>query len=125
MSAALLGMTERLRVGVGLFPVPLRNVALAAVANGLVFAQTGGQLLAAQPIPCPEDLEPSPGSPVSLVSGVFTQWDGRWYLIAFDLDRDDWRIFRLDRMRLRTPGGRRAAPLRLHGVGGADRAPAR
>jgi hypothetical protein len=27
-----------------------------------------------------EDLEPSPGSPVSLVSGVFTQWDGRWYL---------------------------------------------
>ncbi len=22
----------------------------------------------------------------------------RWYLLAFDLDRDDWRIFRLDRM---------------------------
>jgi hypothetical protein len=27
-----------------------------------------------------ENLEPSPGSPVSLVTGVFTQWDGRWYL---------------------------------------------
>ena len=22
----------------------------------------------------------------------------RWYLVAFDLERDDWRIFRLDRM---------------------------
>jgi predicted DNA-binding transcriptional regulator YafY len=24
--------------------------------------------------------------------------DRRWYLVAFDLDRDDWRTFRLDRM---------------------------
>ena len=23
----------------------------------------------------------------------------RWYLLAFDVDRDDWRVFRLDRMR--------------------------
>ena len=27
-----------------------------------------------------EDLEPRPGSPLGLVSGVFTQWDGRWYM---------------------------------------------
>ncbi|RKS08692.1 putative DNA-binding transcriptional regulator YafY [Nocardiopsis sp. Huas11] len=25
--------------------------------------------------------------------------DRRWYLLAFDLDRDDWRSFRVDRMR--------------------------
>ncbi|MFE6860862.1 helix-turn-helix transcriptional regulator [Nocardia sp. NPDC057668] len=25
--------------------------------------------------------------------------DRRWYLLAFDLDRDDWRTFRVDRMR--------------------------
>lgn len=25
--------------------------------------------------------------------------DRRWYLVAFDLDRDDWRTFRLDRVR--------------------------
>lgn len=25
-------------------------------------------------------------------------WRGRWYLVAFDLERDDWRTFRLDRM---------------------------
>ncbi|MET7682027.1 WYL domain-containing protein [Streptomyces sp. NPDC005423] len=29
----------------------------------------------------------------------------RWYLIAWDLDRDDWRVFRLDRMAPRTPTG--------------------
>jgi predicted DNA-binding transcriptional regulator YafY len=34
----------------------------------------------------------------------------RWYLVAFDLDRDDWRTFRIDR--IGTPGstGVRAAP---------------
>jgi predicted DNA-binding transcriptional regulator YafY len=25
--------------------------------------------------------------------------EGRWYLVAFDVDRDDWRLFRLDRIR--------------------------
>ncbi|PZG23875.1 transcriptional regulator [Micromonospora craterilacus] len=34
-------------------------------------------------------------------------WDGRWYLVAWDLDRDGWRTFRVDRMRLRTPNGPR------------------
>ncbi|MGV9558747.1 helix-turn-helix transcriptional regulator [Streptomyces sp. NPDC003401] len=29
----------------------------------------------------------------------------RWYLIAWDLDRDDWRVFRMDRMAPRTPTG--------------------
>ena len=32
---------------------------------------------------------------------------GRWYLVAWDLDRDDWRIFRADRMIPRTPTGPR------------------
>jgi Dolichyl-phosphate-mannose-protein mannosyltransferase len=27
-----------------------------------------------------ENFEPSPGSPVGLITGVFTQWDGLWYL---------------------------------------------
>lgn len=30
---------------------------------------------------------------------------GRWYLVAWDLDRDDWRIFRLDRLTPRRPIG--------------------
>jgi predicted DNA-binding transcriptional regulator YafY len=34
----------------------------------------------------------------------------RWYLLAFDLDRRDWRTFRVDRMSLRRPAGPRFTP---------------
>ena len=57
----------------------------------------------------------------------------RWYLVAFDLDRDDWRTFRLDRIRGRVraaergrrrlvPGGDPAAFVRerLRGVREAE-----
>ncbi len=37
-------------------------------------------------------------------------WGGRWYLIGYDLDRADWRTYRVDRMTLRTPNGPRFAP---------------
>ncbi|MHA7135608.1 helix-turn-helix transcriptional regulator [Oerskovia turbata] len=37
-------------------------------------------------------------------------WGGRWYLVAFDLERADWRTFRVDRMTPRTPTGPRFAP---------------
>lgn len=30
---------------------------------------------------------------------------GRWYLVAWDLERDAWRVFRADRIRPRTPIG--------------------
>ena len=33
----------------------------------------------------------------------------RWYLVAFDLDRDDWRTFRLDRVSEPLATGLRAA----------------
>lgn len=36
----------------------------------------------------------------------------RWYLVAFDLDRDDWRTFRLDRVSEPSPTGMRAKPRR-------------
>ncbi|WP_046529424.1 helix-turn-helix transcriptional regulator [Cellulomonas sp. FA1] len=35
---------------------------------------------------------------------------GRWYLVAWDLDRDDWRLFRVDRLRLRAHTGGRFTP---------------
>lgn len=35
------------------------------------------------------------------------QLDGRWYLTAFDPDRDDWRSFRLDRLDMKKPAGAR------------------
>jgi predicted DNA-binding transcriptional regulator YafY len=35
---------------------------------------------------------------------------GRWYLVAWDVDRQDWRTFRADRVRPRIPTGPRFAP---------------
>ncbi len=37
----------------------------------------------------------------------------RWYLVAYDTDRDDWRTFRVDRIEPRTPIGPRFAPREL------------
>jgi len=34
----------------------------------------------------------------------------RWYLVAFDLDRDDWRTFRVDRVDGPAPTGARCVP---------------
>lgn len=42
-------------------------------------------------------------------------WDGRWYLIAWDLDRDDWRTFRADRITPRIPTGPRFTPREVPG----------
>jgi predicted DNA-binding transcriptional regulator YafY len=35
---------------------------------------------------------------------------GRWYLVAFDVDKDDWRTFRVDRMTPKIPTGPRFTP---------------
>ncbi|MFI0405645.1 helix-turn-helix transcriptional regulator [Actinomadura sp. 3N508] len=37
-------------------------------------------------------------------------WGPLWYLLAWDLDRDDWRVFRVDRMVPRAPTGARFQP---------------
>jgi predicted DNA-binding transcriptional regulator YafY len=42
-------------------------------------------------------------------------WGGRWYLVAWDLDRDDWRTFRADRITPRVPTGPRFTPRELPG----------
>jgi predicted DNA-binding transcriptional regulator YafY len=57
----------------------------------------------------------------------------RWYLVAWDRDRDDWRTFRVDRLERPSPAGRRFAARELPGGAGAaeyvagqrSRAPAR
>jgi predicted DNA-binding transcriptional regulator YafY len=41
--------------------------------------------------------------------------DGRWYLVAWDLDRVDWRVFRADRITPRTPTGPRFTPREVPG----------
>ncbi|RCV50361.1 helix-turn-helix transcriptional regulator [Marinitenerispora sediminis] len=42
-------------------------------------------------------------------------WGGRWYLVAWDLERGDWRTFRVDRMRCRPPSGPRFTPRAIPG----------
>ncbi|WP_433873055.1 helix-turn-helix transcriptional regulator [Saccharopolyspora sp. CA-218241] len=42
-------------------------------------------------------------------------WGGRWYLVGWDLDRDDWRTFRADRITPRTPTGPRFTPRAVPG----------
>ncbi|MFE2043063.1 helix-turn-helix transcriptional regulator [Streptomyces sp. NPDC059477] len=42
-------------------------------------------------------------------------WRHRWYLVAWDLHREYWRTFRVDRIKPRTPTGPRFAPRDLPG----------
>ncbi|MET9827013.1 WYL domain-containing protein [Streptomyces sp. NPDC006349] len=60
----------------------------------------------------PADAVPSPRrvEPHHLVTR-----GGRWYLVAWDLDRGDWRVFRADRITPRTPTGPRFPPRELPG----------
>ncbi|MEV0225801.1 YafY family protein [Streptomyces sp. NPDC050704] len=37
-------------------------------------------------------------------------WGQRWYLVAWDVEREDWRTFRIDRIQPRTPTGPRFTP---------------
>ncbi|WP_104106180.1 WYL domain-containing protein [Nocardioides sp. 616] len=39
----------------------------------------------------------------------------RWFLLAWDLDREDWRLFSVDRVRPRTPTGPRFVPREVPG----------
>ena len=47
-------------------------------------------------------------------------WGRRWYLVAFDVGRGDWRTFRVDRITPRTPGGGRFTPRPLPAPDVAD-----
>jgi predicted DNA-binding transcriptional regulator YafY len=42
-------------------------------------------------------------------------WGRRWYLVAWDPAREDWRTFRVDRIRPRLPTGPRFTPRRVPG----------
>ncbi|MFI6290847.1 helix-turn-helix transcriptional regulator [Nonomuraea sp. NPDC050790] len=43
-------------------------------------------------------------------------WGGRWYLVAWDLERGDWRTFRADRITPRVPTGPRFTPREMEDV---------
>ncbi|MGK5674277.1 helix-turn-helix transcriptional regulator [Micromonospora sp. URMC 106] len=41
---------------------------------------------------------------------ALVNWGRHWYLVAWDTDREDWRTFRVDRLRARVPTGPRFTP---------------
>ncbi|MEV8635434.1 YafY family protein [Streptosporangium sp. NPDC051023] len=52
-------------------------------------------------------------SPRTVEPYRLVNWGRRWYLLAWDVDRRDWRTFRVDRIRPRIPTGPRFAPREL------------
>ncbi|GAA1646606.1 WYL domain-containing protein [Nonomuraea maheshkhaliensis] len=68
-------------------------------------ASAGGERFPPRPPRPPRRVQPHP----------LVTWGGRWYLIAWDVDRADWRTFRADRITLRTPSGPRFTPRELPG----------
>jgi len=42
-------------------------------------------------------------------------WGGRWYLLAWEAERDDWQTFRVDRISPRSPNGPRFTPREVPG----------
>ncbi|MEU3558074.1 helix-turn-helix transcriptional regulator [Streptomyces fragilis] len=57
----------------------------------------------------------SAGAPRRVQPHHLVTWRHRWYLVAWDLDREDWRTFRVDRIRPRTPAGPRFTPREVPG----------
>ena len=49
----------------------------------------------------------APAPPRRVEPHHLVTWRGRWYLVAWDLDRGAWRTFRVDRMTPRSPTGPR------------------
>ncbi|NRQ35482.1 WYL domain-containing protein [Nonomuraea sp. NN258] len=90
-------------------------VALGAAVHArqeLRFDHTPATATGAEPAPGGGLVPPRRVQPHHLVT-----WRGRWYLLAWDLDRADWRIFRADRITPRTPLGPRFTPRELPGDG--------
>ncbi|HET6856755.1 MAG TPA: YafY family protein [Streptomyces sp.] len=69
------------------------------------------------PVSPPGSAEDDQGAPTSrrVQPHHLVTWGGRWYLVAWDLDREDWRTFRADRITPRTPAGPRFTPRALPG----------
>jgi len=69
-----------------------------------------------QPVPVGDSVpagDPVPAAPRRVEPHHLVTWRGRWYLVGWDLDRDDWRIFRADRISPRSPTGPRFTPREL------------
>lgn len=86
----------------------------AAVLTAIGSAVHTREVLRFDYAPAAIDAAPSADAPPRRVEPHhLVTWNGRWYLVAWDLDRDDWRTYRADRITPRTPTGPRFTPRRL------------
>lgn len=95
---------------------PVDGEVLMAVST----AVRAGEVLRFDYAPAPRAAAPEGGPaagprPRRVEPHHLVTWCGRWYLVAWDLDREDWRTFRADRMAPRTPTGPRFAPREVPG----------
>ncbi|MFJ1594771.1 helix-turn-helix transcriptional regulator [Kitasatospora albolonga] len=77
-------------------------------------AQAPAAAMSSPPAPATSSA-PAPVPPRRVEPHHLVTWGGRWYLVGWDLDRDDWRTFRADRITPRTPTGPRFTPRELPG----------
>ncbi|MHA7239789.1 helix-turn-helix transcriptional regulator [Arthrobacter sp. TMS1-12-1] len=61
--------------------------------------------------------KPHPPAPRRVEPHHLATSQGRWYLLGWDLDRDDWRLYRIERITLRIPHGPRFS---LRAIPGGD-----
>ena len=73
----------------------------------------------------PPDPAGPPAPPRRVEPHHLVMSNGRWYLVGWDLERADWRIFRADRIAPRTPNGPRFSPRELPADSVADYVSAR
>lgn len=65
--------------------------------------------------PAPTSATTDPRAPRRVEPHHLVVAQRRWYLVAWDLDRADWRVFRADRITPRAPGGARFTPREVPG----------
>jgi len=81
----------------------------ASASGSASAAAAAAAAAAAEPGP------PVPGPPRRVEPHHLVARSGRWYLLAWDLDRNDWRTFRADRIGPRAPTGPRFTPREVPG----------
>jgi predicted DNA-binding transcriptional regulator YafY len=91
-------------------PSPQADSGVLMALSAAVHAREVLRFDYASPSSAATDGPPRRAEPHHLVT-----WSGRWYLLAWDLDRGDWRTFRADRITPRTPTGPRFTPRELPG----------
>ena len=106
-------LPNRLRRRVGAlnaFTVPMLHSTLPSAVDPAVLTELAALCRDAERLRF--DYESHDGAPTrrSVEPHRLVCTERRWYLVAWDLDREDWRTFRVDRITPRPPHGPRFAP---------------